>query len=341
MSAVIWTPNSERQARERGEKKRSRVSRRKKREREKKVWPVMIDLSFGCGDVEVDGCYTCTGRRAEQWTHHHDHHQLTTSVEPEQKTHVPLNQFKASEGVGASKYSMALLSTIRSAKRMNEWRTVISQGKRRVTRDMLTISMNDAGRLWQRLHTQDCPEVDKTRRISAFTGITTEHEQIITQNADQRSGCQLGRKAFHLYDRGIALRRKRLERHHRLTHDPCQHQGSIHDKPSRRYRSHHIRRVPIIGLMTTVAYLCGCTRGLGNLPRILDCHCTSFRRDSDSRLPSFMLFASDEISTRALSTASSMNEYVGGMLRISSSNWKTVFGSRVKLSTDVKLTSKR
>lgn len=54
-----------------------------------------------------------------------------------------------------------------------------------------------------------------------------------------------------------------------------------------------------------ISRLCGCTRGLGNRPRILACHWTSFLRDSDSRLPSFMLLASREISARALSRTSS------------------------------------
>ena len=48
----------------------------------------------------------------------------------------------------------------------------------------------------------------------------------------------------------------------------------------------------------------GWTSGLGNLPRIRDCHCTSFLRDSDSRFPSFMFVARDEISVSALSRGS-------------------------------------
>lgn len=49
---------------------------------------------------------------------------------------------------------------------------------------------------------------------------------------------------------------------------------------------------------------CGWTRGLGNRPRIRDCHWTSLRRDSDSRFPSFMLLASDDISAKAFSKGS-------------------------------------
>lgn len=68
------------------------------------------------------------------------------------------------------------------------------------------------------------------------------------------------------------------------------------------------------------AYLCGCTSGLGNFPRIRDCHWTSFRLDSASRFPSFIFVASEEISLRALSSGSSNESEGGNVLRISSSS---------------------
>lgn len=52
-------------------------------------------------------------------------------------------------------------------------------------------------------------------------------------------------------------------------------------------------------------YRWGWTRGLGNFPLILACHLTSLRRDSDSRFPSFMLLASEDISLKERSRGSS------------------------------------
>lgn len=54
----------------------------------------------------------------------------------------------------------------------------------------------------------------------------------------------------------------------------------------------------------TGTHRCGWTRGLGNRPRIRDCHWTSLRRDSASLFPSFMLLASDDISAKAFSKGS-------------------------------------
>lgn len=65
----------------------------------------------------------------------------------------------------------------------------------------------------------------------------------------------------------------------------------------------------------------GWTSGEGNRPRIRACHWTSLRRDSDSRLPSFMFVASEDISVTALSRGSMYSELPGGVARPSSSNF--------------------
>ena len=60
--------------------------------------------------------------------------------------HLPRYQFKASDGVGASKYSMALLSTSLRATKIIR-RELPSHACKAKARRFLTVSMNDASRL--------------------------------------------------------------------------------------------------------------------------------------------------------------------------------------------------
>ena len=64
----------------------------------------------------------------------------------------PLNQVRASEVEGASKYNMALLSTRRRA---IYWSLKSRLPVRIIA--LLTIAMDDACRLRKCLHTKDCP----------------------------------------------------------------------------------------------------------------------------------------------------------------------------------------
>lgn len=64
----------------------------------------------------------------------------------------PLNQVRASDVDGASKYKIALLSTKRSARRGS-----VSYGDDVELRKLLTIAMNNASRLWEGLHPKDSP----------------------------------------------------------------------------------------------------------------------------------------------------------------------------------------
>ena len=79
------------------------------------------------------------------------------------ETHIPLNQVKASEVEGASKYKIAFESTILRAVKF----PIINHVKLKLLRTqnpnlfLLTVSMYDARRLRHRLHPENGPEVNR------------------------------------------------------------------------------------------------------------------------------------------------------------------------------------
>ena len=89
----------------------------------------------------------------------------------EGETCLPLYQFRASDGEGASKYRTALLSTNRSAiTRTSIGCAPIFENQR------LTVSMDDTGRLWQRLHPQNSPQIHRGVWVLALRWISAQHE---------------------------------------------------------------------------------------------------------------------------------------------------------------------
>jgi len=172
------------------------------------------------------------------------------------------------------------------------------RNRKRTKEGMTTVAMHDARWLRESLHPKDGPEIDRRKWVFPVRRVSTQHQQVIAEYPKEGTWGLFRRETFYLNWGSITLAIDYLESNCGLAHDSCQQERTIHDKAPE--RKNEFLRV-LIRLRT---YLWGCTRGLGNFPLILDCHWTSFDRDSDSRFPSFMFVANDEISSRAWSRGS-------------------------------------
>jgi len=171
---------------------------------------------------------------------------------------IALNQFSASDGEGASKYKIALLSTRRSAFPC----TILAGWGKVCIRKTAHKSTGDDGSLPS--------EGSRQRTSKSLHNIPTSDRGVSSGARQSTCTVDASPSALIASNETTALRTTRVSS----------------KGPSM------IRR------------RCGWTRGLGNRPRIRDCHWTSLRRDSDSRFPSFMLLASDDISAKAFSKGS-------------------------------------
>ena len=94
----------------------------------------------------------------------------------------------------------------------------------------LTVPMDDAGWLRQSLHPQNSPQVYRGVGVLALRWISTQHEQIVAKNSDERTGCHLWGQAFHLNCRCVSMGVDHLESDSSLPNDSRQAQGPIHNQ---------------------------------------------------------------------------------------------------------------
>ena len=136
----------------------------------------------------------------------------------------PRYQFSAAEADGASKYSIALLSTRRRAGKKG---SISIWAQRKISQR--AISVNDTCRLWERLHSENSPQIDCAMWILAFGRIPAQNKQIVAENPNQLPRCQLGCKTVHLDSRCVPLCVDGLKRNDSLPDYPGQKQGPIHN----------------------------------------------------------------------------------------------------------------
>jgi hypothetical protein len=179
-------------------------------------------------------------------------------------------------------------------------RMLIASNRVSISQRTPTVSMDNARWLWRRLHPQNSPEVHLRVGILAVRRIPAQHEEIIAKNSNERTRCHFWGQTLYLNRRCIPMGVDHLERNGSLPDNSSQVQGPIH------YQTPSNQISDGTGDNREHAYRWGCTRGLGNLPRIRACHWTSFLRPSASRFPSFIPVANEDISVRARSIGSPM-----------------------------------
>lgn len=106
-----------------------------------------------------------------------------------------------------------------------------------VVDDSKRVVVHDARWLRHSLHAQDGPEFHLTCRISSIRHIPAEYQEVVAEDANERTGCHLRREALDLYRARVPIRVQHLEGCDRLPHDTRQSQFTVHyQSPVRLYQ---------------------------------------------------------------------------------------------------------
>ena len=105
----------------------------------------------------------------------------------------------------------------------------------------LTVAMDDARWLRQSLHAEHGPEIDRRVGVPPLRGISTEHQEVVAEDPDERARGLLRRETLDLHRRRVALRVDHLERDRRLAHHPREQEGPIHDEAPAETPQHRTR----------------------------------------------------------------------------------------------------
>ena len=142
---------------------------------------------------------------------------------------------------------------------------LVNKGTRRRA---LTVTVHNPCWLRERLHPEHRPEINTGRWVLPFGRVPAQDQQIVAQDANQGPWGQLGRQTLNLNRGTVTLRINNFEAHRRLPDHARKLERAVHDETS----VHALSARPVAGTPGLQTHRCGCTSGLGNFPRILDCH---------------------------------------------------------------------